>query len=524
MSSEIKQIIINSLGLCTQHKKLSALFLGMLLALALPPYYHFWAVFVSLSYALFLIAKIDSFKTLAAIGYWYGFGFFALGFYWIGNALLVDMAATGWLYPFVLVLNGAFFGLFTILPFIATKLSPRVPLKILLFASVWCLVTEWMRSVIFTGFPWNPLSSALAFSPEMLQTLSIWGTYGLSLVLIIVAALPACWLCNRRLKHTLWFVLSFVLMVLLGLYGDYVLHAREQVDEGKSIIVRLVQPSIPQSVKWTPELQETNFNEYIKLSKVEDNQYVDFTIWGETAIPFDLYYDAEHVAKIRRAVPPNGYLITGFLRYADGRYYQLYNSFGVINKKGIVEGIYDKSHLVPFGEYIPFRKYLPKWVRPLTNTVAEFGRGIQYETIKIDDYPEFAPLICYEIIFSSQVIRKTDKPKWIIVLTNDGWYGNSSGPYQHLVAAQMRAVEEGVSVVRSANSGISAVINPYGEVVEQIPLKMKGVIDVAVKLDEAHDTWFGKLGNIIPLCISVLLLLFVILSEKIIAYLIHRKS
>ncbi|MBP1531950.1 MAG: apolipoprotein N-acyltransferase, partial [Alphaproteobacteria bacterium] len=253
------------------------------------------------------------------------------------------------------------------------------------------------------------------------------------------------------------------------------------------------------------------------LSKAEDNQYVDFTIWGETAVPFDLYYDAEHISKLRRAVPPHGYLITGFLRYADGSYYHPYNSFGVISKQGTVEGVYDKSHLVPFGEYIPLRKYLPAWVRPLTNTVAEFGRGNQYETIKIAEYPEFAPLICYEIIFSSQVIRKTDKPKWIIVLTNDGWYGNSSGPYQHLVAAQMRAVEEGVSVVRSANSGISAVINPYGEVVEQIPLNMKGVIDVAVKLDEAHNTLFGKLGNFIPLSLAVLLLLFAIYFEKIVA-------
>ena len=146
-------------------------------------------------------------------------------------------------------------------------------------------------------------------------------------------------------------------------------------------------------------------------------------------------------------------------------------------------------------------------MHPLTNTVAEFGRGKQFATIKLDKYPEFAPLICYEIIFSDEVVRKVNKPKWMVVLTNDGWYGISSGPYQHLAAAQMRAVEEGISIVRSANSGISAIINPYGEITAQIPLGTQDTINSIVKPDMARWTLFGEYGNNIPLIMSMAIFL-----------------
>jgi apolipoprotein N-acyltransferase len=176
-------------------------------------------------------------------------------------------------------------------------------------------------------------------------------------------------------------------------------------------------------------------------------------------------------------------------------------------------GWYDKSHLVPFGEYIPLRQYLPEWVRPLANTVAEFGRGEKYKTLKIGRYPAFAPLICYEIIFSDEIIDKDVKqrPTWAVVLTNDGWYGISSGPHQHLAAAQMRAVEEGITVVRSANSGISAVINPYGEIKAQIPLGERGAIDALVKPEEAHSTLFSQYGIKIPLAMSCILILLALM-------------
>ncbi len=500
MKDKLKQIAAYLL----RQRKILALFSGTLLAAALPPYYQFWAVLVAFSTALWLCVKADGMLNLAGIGYWFGFGYFACGLAWIGNALLVDAAATGELYPVVLFLNGAVFGLFAIPPFMATHNGRNLAAKMLLFAAAWGLCTEWLRSFLFTGFPWNPISSVLAFRPALLQTLAWWGTYGLSMVVILVATLPVIWLLKPTQRRLSAIFAALLLFATLWEYGTFVLAQADHDPDGESVMVRLVQPSIPQSLKWNKDELDNNFKQYLLLSTVKANRHIDFVVWGETATPYDLTNNERQRTRIRQAIPVHGYLITGLLRYEyDYGKYVPYNSLAVINRKGQVLNLYDKSHLVPFGEYIPWREYLPEQVRPLANTVAEFGRGEQFKTITVDGYPEFAPLICYEVIFSDDVVRKIDKPKWMIVLTNDGWYGQSAGPYQHLVAAQMRAVEEGMTVVRSANSGISAVITPYGLMTAKIGLGKVGIKDVAVKLDLARYTPFGEYGNAIPLSMAL---------------------
>lgn len=497
--------------------KLSAFVSGALLTAALPPFYYVWALFLAFAMQMFLLCRADSCKKAAAIGYWFGFGYFSFGFYWIGNALLVDVVETGWLYPIVLFLNGAFFALFTIIPAMMAYIGRNALSKMLIFSAGWCLLTEWLRGFILTGFPWNPVSSILGFSPAMMQSLAVFGTYGVSLLLVFAASIPAFWLLKPTRKRA-W-VMLFPLLMWLGAwqYGLYVLDKRPQIPDGHSLVVRLVQPSIPQSLKWDKDVIEQNLQAYIDLSNAEDSHYVDFTVWGETASPFDLLYDYPHNRKVMNAVPKYGRLITGFLRREDnGKRLIPYNSLAVMNTRGEIEAWYDKSHLVPFGEYMPFRRYLPDWVKPLANVVAEFGRGEQYKIIQSGDYPAFAPLICYEIIFSDEVVKKgSQKPTWAVVLTNDGWYGISSGPYQHLVAAQMRAAEEGISIVRSANSGISAVISPYGEIRAKIPLGTKAVIDALVKPEEAHQTLFGTYGNKIPLALSGVFLLLGLLCSLV---------
>ena len=497
--------------------KTSALLFGLLLVAALPPFYHTWAVFAAFCGVFALSQKQSSVKRLSAIGYWFGFGYFSAGFYWVGNALLIDAAKTGWLYPFVLLLGGGFFGLFTIFPFALMKFVKTRFSKILLLAVGWFLSTEWLRSVFLTGFPWNPLSSVLAFNPLWLQTLAWWGTYGLSMLIVIMTALPAVWLLNPH-KRNIWAPFCSLLLILgLYIYGDFALVQWGKLNVGEQINVRLVQPSIPQTMKWSRDAVEKNFAQYVDLSRAEGLENIDFVIWGETASPFNLAYDLEHRVMAQEAVPPKGYLLAGMLQ--DGYEqntgdYLLYNSLAAMDYFGQIHGIYSKNHLVPFGEYIPLRQYLPKWVKPLTNMVGQFAKVEKYQTIKLDGYAEFAPLICYEVIFSGQIVRKQNKPKWAVVLTNDGWYGISAGPYQHLVAAQMRAVEEGISIVRSANSGISAVINPYGIITSQIGLSEHGYIDDTVKISMSHDTLFGKYGNLAPLCLAGLLVLLAAAINK----------
>ena len=484
--------------------KLTSLILGAISALAFPPVYALYLFVIALCLMFKLTDLSNSYKQVIVKSYWYGFGFFTAGFYWIGNALLVDIINFGWLYPLTLLSIGGFFGLFTILPFVTFFYlrQKNIWYKILAFACIWVL-SEWVRSFIFTGFPWNLLGSVFAFCDVLIQTASVWGTYGLSFIFIILSSCFYAFL-NQSKKTSL--ITLFSILLFIFVFG--IIRINNYKEDKSDIKIRLVQPSIEQVMKWDRDELENNFIKHIKLSKQEPLDDVDFVIWGETALPFDIEYSYEHRELIKEAVPNNGSLITGVVRHSfESGAYEVFNSMYVINKQAEVIGFYDKNHLVPFGEYIPLRKYLPQWIRPVANSVADFSTSEKFKNIKIGNYPKFGALICYEIIFPDEVVNRKDKPDWLVVLTNDGWYGKSSGPYQHLVSAQMRAVEEGVSVVRSANSGISAIINPLGKIITQIDLHQKGVQDAYLPKTSQLFTIYSTLGKKAVLLLMLLILL-----------------
>ncbi|MBR3502486.1 MAG: apolipoprotein N-acyltransferase [Alphaproteobacteria bacterium] len=482
-----------------KYHKTTSLLLGLLLTLALPPYYLYPFAVLAFSAFFWLINRLDGTKKICAAGYFFGFGFFAGGFYWIGNALLIDLARTGWLYPITLFLNGAFFGIFTILPALggASKKFHSLTARMLIFAALWGFSAEWVRSWFFSGFPWNPLSSVLLFDVNAPQALALFGTYGLSALCAFFFVFPALFLLQKNWKTFLISVFVTLIFPLgLMIYGASVIPS--STAKQKTISVRLVQPSLKQTADWSKERAKKEFDEHLNLSKVSAGERApDFIIWGETASPFDLTYDQEHAEKIAQIMPKNSRLITGMIHRkfgADAYDYKIYNSLALLDDKAQVVDLYSKNHLVPFGEYIPFRSILPSFIRPVTNIIAEFGRGEKYQTITPENFPEFAPLICYEIIFSDNIVRKNNNLKWIVLLTFDGWYGNSAGPYQHLAAAQMRAIEEGLTIVRAANSGISAVISPFGEILAKLDLNERGVLNTDITLAK-HHTLFGTYGN-----------------------------
>ena len=511
-----------------KYYKTTSLLLGVLLTSALPPYYIYPLAIVAFSVFFWLINNIEGSRKICACGYWFGFGFFAAGFYWIGNALLIDIARTGWLYPLTLFLNGAFFGIFTILPAVggACKKLKSLIGRMFLFAALWGFSAEWVRSWFFSGFSWNPLSSILLFDINAAQALAVFGTYGLSALTALALILPALFFFQKTWKSfALSMIIIFAFPLSLMTYGA--ISVPSSLAKGKTISVRLVQPSIKQTAQWGRERAENELNQHIELSKISDNEKApDFIIWGETASPFDLTYDIEHAQKVKEIIPQNSYLITGMLKrefLPDGYDYKLYNSLVLLDDNAQIIDYYSKNHLVPFGEYIPFRKYLPSFIRPVTNMVAEFGKGEKYQIIAPENFPKFAPLICYEIIFSDNIVRKNNKLKWLVLLTYDGWYGESSGPYQHLAAAQMRAIEEGINIVRSANSGISAVISGYGAIVAKLDLNERGVLNAEVPLNTAnHQTLFGKYGNIL-MWLTILALLLCAGGCEILSREIHNK-
>lgn len=491
------------------HPQITALLLGALSVPALPPYFLFPILFITFSGLLLLLQTAGKKKTAFALGYWFGFGFYACGFAWVGNALLIDAKTFGWLYPIVFLASGAFFGLFVALPALFSYYFKNLSAKYLAFAAFW-VIFEWIRSFFLTGFPWNLLGTTLAFAAAPIQAASVFGTYGLSWLVLMITAAPALYL-YRRSRTALAVSLAIILTLSAAdlLFGVWRLQQLSDNQES-DIKIRIVQPSIPQSMKWSPTSLEDNLYSYVSMSREPGLEDIDFVIWGETASAFPLDFDDYYRQVVTNAIPEKGHLITGLVRYEadeDNRYQPL-NSLFVMNKQGIIEGKYDKSHLVPFGEYIPLRQYLPHWVRPVTNTIANFKAGKGPQNLNIASYPEFGALICYEIIFPAQVVSKGHKPEWLVNLTNDGWYGDSAGPHQHLVSAQMRAVEEGITVVRVANSGISAVINRLGIIQSSLSLNRSAILDTRLPEQLSTPTLYGKHSNFIPLILCLVNLTF----------------
>ncbi|MBR2299177.1 MAG: apolipoprotein N-acyltransferase [Alphaproteobacteria bacterium] len=477
-------------GAKIKHQKTALLIAGVLSSLGFAPVYALPLSFLGFLFAFMICDESSGYKHSALTGYIFGFGFYAAGFYWASNALLVDIKTFGFLYPIALLGLGAFFGLFFILPFMVWHAFKNAGVweKVFGFASTFVLM-EYVRSFLLTGFPWNMMGTMFGFSDVLFQTASVVGTYGLSFILLVLTG-ALYGLCQKQYKSAMAVAIS--VLTVMSVFGVW--RIRSYNDGASALKVRLVQPSIAQSVKWDEQLLEENLETYIAMSRKNGVDGVKFVVWGETATAFDPRFSAYHRELIKRAVPQNGYLMTGLLRY-DEQKDELYNSMSVIDDKGQTVAFYDKNHLVPFGEYIPFRKFLPDWIKPVANQISDFSRGEKYKTFELMGLPKFGALICYEVIFEDEVINRSNKPQFLVVVSNDGWYGTSSGPYQHLLSARFRAVEEGVTIVRSANNGISAVIDPLGQILGRIGLNEKGSIDVLLPEVMSVSTVYAKLGG-----------------------------
>jgi len=482
-------------------------------ALIFPPFAGAFAGYAALiCFLVYFLQHQGGAKRLFLTAYGFGFCFYAVSFSWINNALLIDENRFVAFVPVVFVATGVFFGLFWAIPAAVAAWGRTIYTRVLFFSAAFVFM-EWVRSFIFTGFPWNLLGTALSFNVRLIQGAADVGTYGLSLFLLLffcgAAMFVVSVLKKRLLKGALW----FVLLPMLFFFGEAMRYQPVQTENGMT--VRLVQPNIPQTLKWQPELLADNFRQYIALSRETPLDKVRLVVWGEAACPYFLDRDADKLSEITAAVPEGGFLMTGLLRTGfDGRQIVPYNSLFVLDKNGRIRDYYDKAHLVPFGEYLPFRRYLPDFMAPVANVVGDLGRGEQYKNIRVDGLPLMGGAICYESIFPKEVLNPDERPEILAVLANDGWYGISAGPYQHLAASQMRAVEEGVSVIRSANTGISAVIAPNGDILGKIGLDKKGSLDVRLPENLSRQTLYGRLGNtVVFILLAFCVLLGIILNS-----------
>lgn len=495
---------------------LVALLAGAVTPLALPPAYAVPVLAVSLPLLLWLLDGVKSGRGAFAVGWGFGSGFFACGLYWISNALLIDAARFGWLVPIALGGMGLGLGLFHgLLTLIVWRSRSRALARLLVFSGGWVLL-EMLRGWIFTGFPWNLIGSVWANWPTMMQGASVVGTYGLSLITVLIFSTPALlgWEVRQwRAASTVSSALTA--LVLLGLAGQARIPATP-APTAEGVRLRLVQPNIAQADKWRPERRMANLNAYLRLSLAAAEQPVTHIIWGETALPYSL--DGINDSELRAALAesladtdpqaPLPLLLTGAVRRTpqDKEPFQVWNSLVALDRQGQVQGWYDKAHLVPFGEYVPLRDLLP--LPKITAGSVDFTPGPSRVTMAFAGLPPFSPLICYEVIFPGQVTLppgQGPRPDWLLNITNDGWYGLSAGPHQHYATARLRAVEEGLPLVRVANTGISAIVDPWGREVVRLDLGAEGFVDGPLPQASALPP-YGRWGNPIPLTLALLTL------------------
>ncbi len=452
----------------------ASLLAGALAALAMPPLYWLPLAILGIVVFVWLWDAAPNAGSALLRGWIWGFGHFAVGSYWIVEAFFVPPADYKYLGPPMVLGLAAVLGFFPGLAAGSARwLALRLPhlqgryRRLLVLALAWT-VAEWLRGHVFTGYPWNPLGHVWAFATPLLQPAAAVGVYGLSTLSFLVLASPAAgWRA------------AIAATAAVGLAGGLSSAAMPALSDGAAgPLIRIVQPNTPQAEKWRPGGIERQIGKLIALSRRPGFDRMAAVIWPETAVPFILTPSSPALPTLSAAAPPGGYLLTGAVRGTDRREDGVWNSLLAIARPGVIVAYYDKVHLVPFGEYVPFHKE----IAPLAGLIGRgsFEVGDSQVTLALRGLPPFSPLICYEAIFPGAVTGPGPRPDWLLNVTNDAWFGVSSGPYQHLTSARLRAVEEGLPMMRAANTGVSAVVDAYGRVLASLDMERQGVLDYAL--------------------------------------------
>lgn len=503
-----------------------ALAAGAASALAMAPF-HVWPIlFVTFPLLIWLIdgagaGRYGRLVSAAASGWWFGFGYFVAGLYWMGIAFLVDAYTFAWLMPLAIVGLPACLALFTALgAALASAFWTDGAPRILVFAAAMTFV-EFLRGTILSGFPWNAFGYALGAPLALAQMFSVVGLWGMTLFALLIFATPAA-LSAPGSRGWRPLAIAIGALVAMFAFGTFRMHQNPtQFVAGPQL--RLMQPNLPQDVKFNYGAKAEVMKRYLDISQrgatAESRGLKDVThlFWPESAFPFLLAREPDALAQIADLLPPGTVLATGAARVAGpllGETPHAFNSIYVIGEEGSILSTYDKVHLVPFGEYLPFQSLLESiGLQQLTKVRGGFTPGDRRRLMEIPGLPPAVPLICYEIIFPAAANPPGERGGWMLNVTNDGWFGNSTGPYQHFHQARMRAIEEGLPMVRVANTGISAVVDAYGRVHRSLPLGAEGSLDSALP-QAAPPTWYVALGNILPLSVWLLMVALFLLARR----------
>ena len=495
-------------------RRLFAFATGAIGALALAPCNFMPAFFIPMTMAVWLIDGCaepywwpsagnrilwlpeGAWRALSA-GWWWGFGYFLAGLWWLGAAFLVEADEYAWAMPLGVAGLPAVLAFFPAIGFLTAWLlwSPNAGRLFALAAGLG--FAEWLRGHVLTGFPWNSFGMALAANLATAQAASLIGLYGLTLLSILLFSVPALFGDKRMGDRptSLWLPPAVLAAGLtfcsLYFYGAWRLAAAQSATV-PGVRLRLMQPNLPQDAKFRPENKASILAHYLSLSAASKEagrrglENITALIWPESAFPFILSHDRRALAEIGALLPSETVLVTGAARQgmsvppASGPPHY-FNAIQVVASGGVILDGYDKVHLVPFGEYLPFQSIFDALgLHQFVHVPGGFEPGSHHRLLMVPGLPPVSPLICYEAIFPDEAlvpVAERERPGLILNVTNDGWFGTTSGPYQHFAQAKLRAIEEGLPLIRVANTGISAIISPYGQVLGEIPLGMEGVLD-----------------------------------------------
>lgn len=510
---------------------------GAIGALALPPFGFLPATLAPMMAAVWLIdgsanvnirgrSTFQSMRSAFAAGWWWGFGYFVAGLWWLGAAFLVEADKFAWALPLGVLALPAALAFFPALGFAIARLlwSPG-PARILALA-VGLSMSEGLRAVVLTGFPWNEIGMALGQNLLLAQFASIAGLHGLTILAVAIFAAPAT-LADEGGGR--WFARPIVLalagLAALAAFGAYRLSAPEAPTVA-GVKLRIMQPNMAQDASFAPQNKDAIMRRYLALSDRATSPTatgvadVTHLIWPESAFPFLLARDPQALAQIAELLHGGATLITGAARVAEpipgDKRAHYFNSLQVIDRHGALLDRYDKQHLVPFGEYLPFGDFFDSFgVTQFIHFPGGFDPGAGPAVLHVPGLPDTLPLICYEAIFPQEIgalFRTNERAAFMLNVTDDAWFGITPGPYQHFGQARLRTIEQGLPLVRAANTGVSAVVDGLGRVIAQLPLGVEGVLDAPLPTPRP-PTFYSRFGALAPLAIW-LVFLFLALAAK----------
>jgi apolipoprotein N-acyltransferase len=478
-------------------RALLAIGAGAFGVLALPPFGFFAAMFVSFTLLVWLVDGAAASPGSGIVrrlwpafctGWLFGFGYFVAGLWWLGHALLVDSDQFAWALPLAILGLPAFLAVFYGLATALARLLWSDGVGRIAALALGFGLLEWLRSFAFTGFPWNAIGYGMMPMPLMMQSAHVVGMLGVTILAVFVFAAPA--LLGTRQGAVAGIGLAVLLFAAHLGYGYYALHLPEPAfrADAPAPVVRVVQPAIDQEQKMDSDAdRKAIFEKHLTLSAAppkDGGKRPDIIVWPETALPFILTDNQDALTRIADVLADDQILITGAVRAEDmgpGKPPRYYNSIYVIDGRGQIIGASDKVHLVPFGEYVPFETVLDQFgIQNIVEMPGGFSAAARRTLLTLPSSIRLYPLLCYEIIFPDEMTPEITKADAIVNVTNDAWFGDTPGPYQHFQQARVRAVEYGLPLIRSANTGISALVDAHGRLISGIDLNQQGFVDATL--------------------------------------------